>query len=102
MANADYNELHPMQDRRNYDWPEGFGAIFVEFDTVQEAVQARQGIHMLKYGQDTKKTKADYVMCSYITETQFRTNQFSRELVFKTSELCLLFVEIVPATAGFD
>ena len=68
MANADYNELHPLQDRRNYDWPEGFGAVFVEFEQTSHAVQARKGMHMLKYGQETKKTKADFIETSYLTE----------------------------------
>ena len=40
-AAADYNELHPLQDRRNYDWPVGFGAVFVEFEAIHEAIKAR-------------------------------------------------------------
>ena len=49
-ALADYNELHPLQDRRNYDYPDGFGSAFVEFESIGDAVRARRGIHLLKYG----------------------------------------------------
>ena len=69
-ATADYNELHPLQDRRNYDWPVGFGAAFVEFDAIHEAIKARRAMHLLKYGVDNskKQPKAEYIECSYITE----------------------------------
>ena len=65
---ADYNELHPLQDKRNYDWPDGFGAAFVEFEAIHEAISARKAMHMLKYGQETKKSKAQHIECSYLTE----------------------------------
>ena len=69
-ATADYNELHPLQDRRNYDWPVGFGAAFVEFDAIHEAIKARRAMHLLKYGVDNskKQPKAEFIECSYITE----------------------------------
>ena len=52
---ADYNELHPLQDIRNYRWHEDyFGAAFVKFEHVEEAIAARRGIHLLKYGTNSK------------------------------------------------
>lgn len=87
MANADYNELHPLQDKRNYDWPEGFGAAFVEFAEVEHAVSAKRAMHLLKYGQDTKKTRADCIECSYLTEAQFRGNMFEKDIEHKLEDL---------------
>ena len=93
-AAADYNELHPLQDSRNYDWPPGFGAVFVEFEAIHEAIKARKGINMLKYGQDdSKKVKADFVECSYITEGAFRENKFDPEMVHKVNDLAKIFIE---------
>ena len=92
---ADYNELHPLQDKRNYEWPDGFGAAFVEFEEMHEAIAARKGLHLLKYGQDTKKTKAECVECSFLSEAQFRENLFSREIVHKANDLALVFVDIL-------
>ena len=59
-----------MQDRRNYDWPIGFGAAFVEFEAIHEAIKARRAMHLLKYGVDNskKQPKAEFIECSYITE----------------------------------
>ncbi len=34
------------------------GAAFVEFEAIHEAISARKAMHMLKYGQETKKSKA--------------------------------------------
>lgn len=87
MANADYNELHPLQDKRNYDWPEGFGAAFVEFAEVESAVSAKKAMHLLKYGLDTKKTKADCIECSYLTESQFGLNVFERDIEHRLEDL---------------
>ena len=90
-AAADYNELHPLQDKRNYDWPEGFGAAFVEFEQIHEAIAARKAIHLCKYGQDTKKTKAELIECSFLTEECFRENEFGREVFHKVYELDKVF-----------
>lgn len=92
-AAADFNELHPLQDKRNYDWPVGFGSAFVEFEAIHEAIKARKGIHMLKYGQDTKKTKAEFVECSYITEAAFRDKEFERGKIHQVDDLAKVFVE---------
>ena len=95
---AEYNELHAMQDQRNYDWPEGFGAAFVEFAETYEAIAARKSIHLLKYGQETKKTKAEFVECSYLTETQYKTNDFARDRMHYINELAFVFSNFGPVT----
>ena len=48
---------------------------------------------MLKYGQDTKKTKADFVESSYITESAFRNNAFDRDVIHKVEDLAKVFIE---------
>ena len=53
---------------------------------------------MLKYGQDTKKTKADFVECSYSTESAFRQNEFDRDVVHPLDLLAKIFIEF----AGSD
>lgn len=48
---------------------------------------------MVKYGQDTKKTKADFVESSYITEGSFRNNSFERDMMHKVEDLAKVFIE---------
>lgn len=50
-------------------------------------------MHMVKYGQETKKTKADYIECSYLRETQFRENAFGRDKKHKVEQLVLVFID---------
>ena len=49
---------------------------------------------MMKYGEDTKKSKAELVECSYITESQYMANEFGREQYHKIEHLAQLFKEI--------
>ena len=44
-------------------------------------------MHMLKYGQETKKTKAEFIEVGYLTEAQFRSNQFSKMSELKVTDL---------------
>ena len=121
-ATAEYNELHPLQDKRNYDWPQGFGAVFVQFNEVFECIQARKGIHLLKYGEEQKSAnsggadttsftsnmaknggggsgktvsqkKADFVECSYLTEDQFKNSTFERDQVHSVEDLAKIFIQ---------
>ena len=64
--------LDPIDDIRNYDFPEGFGSAFVEFTSVYEARRARKNIHLGKYGQKT-------VECGYLDEGKFERSDFTRE-----------------------
>ena len=66
---ADFNELHPLQDIRNYRWhPEYFGSAFVRFETIDGALQARRGIHLLKYGTGAKNQQMNTIECSFVSE----------------------------------
>jgi len=62
---------------------------------MHEAIAARKALHLLKYGQDTKKTKAECIECSFLTEERFTSNLFSRDLTHKVNDLALVFVEIL-------
>lgn len=64
-------KLDPKDDPRNYDFPEEFGNVYIEFTSVNEAKRARRNIHLLKYN---KKT----VECEYHDETKFLMNDFKR------------------------
>ena len=66
---ADFNELHPLQDIRNYRWHEEyFGSAFVRFETVQGALQARRGIHLLRYGGGVKNQGPNTIECSFVSD----------------------------------
>jgi hypothetical protein len=70
------SRLVPEEDPRNYDFPEGFGAAFVEFTSFIEARRARKNIHLAKYGNRM-------VECSFINELKFEKDDFSREALIK-------------------
>ena len=94
LAEEGINPKQALEDRRNYDWPTGFGAAFVEFEKVEEAIRARRGIHLLRYGEDTKKhKKAELVECSYLGEREYRAYDFGNDVRHKTSDLAQLFNE---------
>lgn len=42
-------EIEPIDDVRNFDFPEGFGSVFIQFENDAEALLAKQSIHMTKY-----------------------------------------------------
>ena len=66
----------PMEDIRNYEFPEGFGNAYVEYTSVQEAKRARRGIHLARYGYKM-------VECVYHDESKFERNDFTKEQTIK-------------------
>lgn len=48
-------------------------------------------MHLLKYGQDTKKTKAECIECSFLTGADYSSNDFARNKVHKVNDLALVF-----------
>lgn len=63
--------LKPLEDPRNYNYPEGFGSVFVEFYSVNEAQRARRFIHLLKYA-------GKVVECEYHDEDKYVNDFFAR------------------------
>ena len=45
----------------------------MKFETVQEAVAARRGIHLLKYGTSSKNQRQIFVECSFVSEVKLQT-----------------------------
>lgn len=43
-------EQEPIDDITYFNLPDYFGCIFVQFSSVDEALEARRNLHMLKYG----------------------------------------------------
>jgi len=64
-------ELKPLDDPRNYEYPDGFGCVFVEFTSVTEARRARRNIHLLKYN-------GRLVEVEYHDEARYALNDFKR------------------------
>lgn len=44
--NRKYN---PIEDKKNFDMPEGFGSVFVEFESVEDAMRAKRHVGMQTY-----------------------------------------------------
>lgn len=63
--------LEPLDDPRNYDYPEGFGNAYVEFTSVVEAKRARKNIHLLRFNNRL-------VECEYHDEAKFALDDFRR------------------------
>ena len=84
----------PIDDIRNFDLPSGFGNIYVEFDTLEHAVEAKRNMNMLNF--DSRLIEAHFW-----DEHKFQKDDYKMPTVQATKERDTAYIGIENLAIDF-